>query len=321
MPGSLGAALRAARLAHGLEFVTVEEETKIRSGYLEALEEGRFQELPPTIYVRRLLKCLAFYYGLDEHAAQVEFAAERAVFVARESEFARLHLGREASARRFGRPIAGGSFFNAHHMAAIGVAVVAVLGLSGYVVHQVQSFSAAPTLELAEPRSDIIVAHRTIFVRGTAEAGSKVTINNQEVLTNEGGSFEVPYELSRGQNVITVVAEKKNGKSTRLSHTVSADYPEPTLPEAPAEGFLATVTASSKTWVRVSLDGETTFEGLLESAEKKTFHGKDELQLRTGNAGATRVAINGRDQGAVGRDGQAGSYVYTDPRTVGLVTE
>lgn len=63
--GGLGELLRQARVQKGLSLAQVEEATRIRSAYLEALEEEAFGRLPAPVYVRGFLKNYAVYLGLD----------------------------------------------------------------------------------------------------------------------------------------------------------------------------------------------------------------------------------------------------------------
>ncbi|MCL5677426.1 MAG: DUF4115 domain-containing protein [Firmicutes bacterium] len=64
----LGGELRAARQQRGLTIADVQTETKIRSRYLEALEEGRMDILPGDVYAKGFLKTYAHFLGLNGHA-------------------------------------------------------------------------------------------------------------------------------------------------------------------------------------------------------------------------------------------------------------
>jgi cytoskeleton protein RodZ len=61
----IGTSLREARLRQGLDFPALEESTKIRSKYLRALEEERFDLLPAETYVKGFLRTYAEQLGLD----------------------------------------------------------------------------------------------------------------------------------------------------------------------------------------------------------------------------------------------------------------
>jgi cytoskeletal protein RodZ len=74
--GELGNLLRSAREAKGLSFAQVEEATKIRSAYLQALEEEAFDRLPAPVYVRGFLKNYALFLGLDAQQVLSQYTSQ-----------------------------------------------------------------------------------------------------------------------------------------------------------------------------------------------------------------------------------------------------
>lgn len=73
----LGQQLKEARLAKGLTLDDIQEMTKIRKRYLEAIEAGDYKVLPGSFYVRAFIKTYAEAVGIDaeellnEHRDQV----------------------------------------------------------------------------------------------------------------------------------------------------------------------------------------------------------------------------------------------------------
>jgi cytoskeleton protein RodZ len=61
----IGNSLREARFRQQLELTDVEQATKIRARYLQALEEENFDALPAQTYVKGFLRTYADYLGLD----------------------------------------------------------------------------------------------------------------------------------------------------------------------------------------------------------------------------------------------------------------
>ncbi|MEF2965141.1 helix-turn-helix domain-containing protein [Paenibacillus sp. M1] len=61
----LGQKLKEARLARGLSLDDVQEMTKIRKRYLEAIEAGDYKVLPGSFYVRAFIKTYAEAVGVD----------------------------------------------------------------------------------------------------------------------------------------------------------------------------------------------------------------------------------------------------------------
>jgi cytoskeletal protein RodZ len=60
-----GAAIRDMRLAHNTDLATVASTLRIRQVYLQAIEDGRFTELPGPTYAAGFVRAYAEYLGLD----------------------------------------------------------------------------------------------------------------------------------------------------------------------------------------------------------------------------------------------------------------
>jgi cytoskeleton protein RodZ len=71
----IGNSLREARLRQGFDFGRVEDETKIRAKYIQALEDERFEILPAETYVKGFLRTYAEYLGLDGQLYVDEFSS------------------------------------------------------------------------------------------------------------------------------------------------------------------------------------------------------------------------------------------------------
>jgi cytoskeletal protein RodZ len=58
----LGTLLKKAREEKGLSLDDIQEETKIRKKYLEAIEENNFDILPGKVYLKVLLNIQNYYH-------------------------------------------------------------------------------------------------------------------------------------------------------------------------------------------------------------------------------------------------------------------
>ena len=63
--GAVGRLLRDQREARGLSLEDVAQRLRIRRTYLEAIEQGRFDQLPAAAYIRAFLRAYASHLGLD----------------------------------------------------------------------------------------------------------------------------------------------------------------------------------------------------------------------------------------------------------------
>jgi cytoskeleton protein RodZ len=99
----IGTSLREARLRQGVDLVEAESATKIRSKYLRALEDERFELLPAQTYVKGFLRSYAEYLGLDgqlyvdEYNSRYVAGEEEAPARPRRSSASRAHRQVESS--------------------------------------------------------------------------------------------------------------------------------------------------------------------------------------------------------------------------------
>ena len=68
-----GASLREIRLAHQRELSAVSEDLRIRQVFLNAIEDGRFDDLPGPAYAVGFVRAYADYLGLDVEAVVSQF--------------------------------------------------------------------------------------------------------------------------------------------------------------------------------------------------------------------------------------------------------
>jgi flagellar biosynthesis protein FlhG len=76
-PRGSGAALRAARLRCGLTLEAIAARTKIRQTYLQAIEEDRYEALPPPVFLRGFVREFASCLGLPPDEAARAYLGAR----------------------------------------------------------------------------------------------------------------------------------------------------------------------------------------------------------------------------------------------------
>lgn len=72
----LGKLLKEKRLEQGISMEKLQEETKIRKRYIEAIEQGDYNILPGQFYARAFIKSYAEYIGLDPEQILEEYKNE-----------------------------------------------------------------------------------------------------------------------------------------------------------------------------------------------------------------------------------------------------
>ena len=84
-----------------------------------------------------------------------------------------------------------------------------------------------------------------------------------------------------------------------VASSVSAT-PTATPVTAARSGVSLTLTAGEHVWVRVTGDGFTAFEGILDPGQPQTWQADQQVIVETGNGAALNVAVNGQPMGVVG---------------------
>ncbi|ASC69300.1 Cytoskeleton protein RodZ [Halomicronema hongdechloris C2206] len=112
------------------------------------------------------------------------------------------------------------------------------------------------------------------------------------------------------------------------SSETASEPPEPTSPdpadsvtispaeETPAEDPTAApvtvqVELTAPSWMRVTVDGETIFEGIMGSGEQETWSGDREVKLVAGNAGGIELSLNGSEPMPLGDSGDVTTLTLT----------
>jgi cytoskeleton protein RodZ len=91
----------------------------------------------------------------------------------------------------------------------------------------------------------------------------------------------------------------------------AAPAPEPPAPPDPFESVLTT---TRPVWLRVIADGARVLNRELPAGARVPFKAEKTIEIRAGDAGAVRLSIGGRDQGALGVDGAVVTRSFTVPR-------
>jgi hypothetical protein len=82
----------------------------------------------------------------------------------------------------------------------------------------------------------------------------------------------------------------------------------PPLNPAPVQLYIA---VRQRAWMRVTVDGEVTFEGRAVPGGAYIYSGNERIEILTGNGAAIQVFFNRQDLGAMGILGEVVSRIFT----------
>ena len=303
--GEFGDLLREAREKQGLSLKQIEEITRIRRVFLEALEEERFGDLPGDVYARGFIQTYARLLGLDPQRLLVAHRASTAT-----SPTSIPRVLDEPLLRRSPATLWAGVF--------LGLMVILVLALAGWYGYNRFYLDVDPWPALIKPAASkeaptavvvTTVMNSPAAPEPTSTAGGQVVRPARTVLVASEDTATSP----------ATVAEPSTGTATsRVTVTqVSEESPTPVpaLTTRPTPTKLQVVRVEARvlkrTYVEVTADGEQILAGILEEGQDQIWTAEREISIRIGNAAGLRLTVNGVDMGPLGEDGSVIDVEYT----------
>lgn len=75
---------------------------------------------------------------------------------------------------------------------------------------------------------------------------------------------------------------------------------------------------TAQSWLRITADGQTQFEGILQQGDSRSWTADEKLIIRAGNAGGVMVSVNDGQAQTLGQPGMVAEVVYSPDQTIGL---
>jgi cytoskeleton protein RodZ len=285
----LGALLRQAREDRGISLLEAEQATHIRRVFLQALEEGRYEDLPGEVYGRGFVRNYAGFLGLDPEELLREYrrtTAHEPVYVPLilDEPLAplRSHLLRWLLVLLIGAAVGVGLWYGyTHYWVGRGLMVQSlwppIIGVSW-------ESSAEPA---PEPQDAAPVASETTVPTPSPTATEAAT----ETLAGPAEPEAPP-------------------SPTPTATLLPTRTPMPTATPTPIVGLFVEAFADADTYLEVRTDGELVWIGILRASESADWRADELIQLRVGNAGGLQLTVNGRQVGSLGASGEVINVEY-----------
>jgi transcriptional regulator with XRE-family HTH domain len=213
---TVGEKLAALRKAANFTLGEMAAKTKIRRSYLEAIEKNAFQQLPAPLYARNFIKAYARALGGNEDYFGEQFDSQRGT-----CDFLQ-------ATRLPPRRIQFAQIFSVSRLIKVAGAVLLLLPVAAYLVFQVRTITAPPTLMVSAPTDGIAVDQAKIQVVGRVSREAAVQVNGEPVLLGGDGAFQTEIILQRGVNLITIEAKKRHSRSaTEYRRVILEQIPTP----------------------------------------------------------------------------------------------
>ncbi|MDH7485539.1 MAG: DUF4115 domain-containing protein [Anaerolineae bacterium] len=294
----LGQWLRQAREAQGHSLAEVEEATRIRRRFLEALEAGRWEDLPSEVVGRGFLRNYALFLGLDPEEAltrlrggeptppptvEAEAPSEEAPLPAEEA-VPLLPVKEPALLPAAGRP-------------------------SDYALLEEDLFEPRRV-----PWLRIIGGLLLVLALAAVGFGSWAYWNNPHLLVSMGllrPTATPTPTIPPTPRVIRITATPTDTPTVTPTPTATATLrptrtptprptPTPTTRPTPIAGLEVFVHVTERTWLEVYTDDQDAFVGLLEPGDDRGWQAQVRVRMTIGNAGGLEVTVNGERLGFLG---------------------
>jgi cytoskeletal protein RodZ len=210
---TVGTILSEERQKRRISTADFAKRARIRESYIVALENDRYDDLPPAVFVKGYVKMYARILGFDSGPVLALLRRDfklsaRGTLIPR--EFLTPVLKRRARSARV-------------TVALMGLAIV-FLTVSSYIFVQWYQVQQPPPLRITDPAENI-VSSPSVIVRGQTDPTVLITINNQPVALRPDGSFETTLEFfTEGVVSLVVTATDQKGKTTTQVRQVQVQF-------------------------------------------------------------------------------------------------
>ncbi|MEM6502100.1 MAG: RodZ domain-containing protein [Cyanobacteria bacterium P01_C01_bin.89] len=324
----IGAELRQKREQQGISLEAIAAQTKVQRRILVAIEEADWSSLPEPVYIRGFVSRYGDALGLDGKnlAGQIPTSPVVQTPTRPKSDF-------QPAAQL--RP----SHLYGIYVVLIAAAVwglslvlqrsgeqrpsVPVSGTSGS--SEVSPSPAPPSSPTpaatpveatvspspeSSPENDGLENERS---EGSGEpegdAESSASSNGSPDAPSDGGSSS-PVENSTGdsddstESVDSAPEDSEEEPSLVVQGWLAAvEFPDRQIVLANSKAVNVNVQLTSRAWIRVVVDGQVDFEGVLPEGTERSWAADESLLVRSGNAGAVLLSFNGQNPQPLGEKG------------------
>lgn len=201
---TIGQIIGTARKDKKYSFEKLEEITKIKSSFIEAIENEDWKSLPTFPTVLGFVKSLAGVFEMDEKMA--------VAVLKRDYPPKKLTINPKPD-------ISSKPMWNPRFTFFIGIGVIILLIL-GYLGFQYSKFTSPPKISLQSPIEGQIVENSTVLVFGSTDIDAKITVNNEPVLVDEDGNFSTNLGVGPETTDVTVTATSRSGKVATVERKI-----------------------------------------------------------------------------------------------------
>ncbi len=295
---AFGDNLRREREMRAVSLEEISSATKISLRFLEAIERDDFSKLPGGIFARSFIRSYARYLGLDEERVMAEY--QLAAQPGADFDLYRLVAGKTEAGRPAKRtPLLA-------PLVAVGLLAAGYL-LFRYAPRAAEAPAAFPPPPVAESKPASNPAQFTPATSGevTAPAPPAATPAGSDRTPTTPGT---PVPMATGSNPVPP------GEPQAIANPAAQRSPASASPAAKPgtdADLTLQVAATEPAWVSVDADGKNVLMRMLDPNDVQTLKAHKSFDVRTGNAQAVILTLNGETLKPLGNRGETKSIHLT----------
>jgi len=302
--GSFGENLRREREMRGVTLEEISSATKISVRFLRSIEDEDFDALPGGIFARSFIRTYVRYLGLDEERILAEY--QLTAHPKAEAALPRLTAGRSVAPRPGAR-----TPFLALLAAGIMLGGGYLLFRYSHRASEVQVKQTSPEPAPATKTPSAPEAAPSSSSSATATPGTPASPPGAPLSdVTTASPAQSPASSGRPPAPSTPTTPAASAGTGDLTSHAEGAAP-PTKQVGRNSGLVLQVAATERSWVGIEADGQTVFQGVLNSNEVRTLKARDSFNVTTGNAQGIILTLNGETLTPLGRRGEVKSVHLT----------
>jgi cytoskeletal protein RodZ len=196
------AKLKSARRSRKLSISDAARESGINYKYAQAIEAGKFGELPKGLYQKKYIKEYAAFLGIDcsDCICDIDQAG----------------ISKPENSKLFVRKTINYKVFIVPRILKNALILCIIVVCFGYLFDRFENVITPPELQVDNPAENTITENHSIKIDGNTESETQVMINGNQVLSDNVGNFSQIVNLRSGLNTIIITAKKKFGNEKTI---------------------------------------------------------------------------------------------------------
>lgn len=289
----IGSILHEARISKQLSLDAAQDQLKIQSKYLSAMEEGRFDILPTAVHARGYLKNYAKFLDLDPAPLLELYQAELA------NAQRRTRRGKQNETSLV--PETDNGFFDPVNMqlnpirnGATGesaLRLIIIFALLAAIILVASRFFVGQdtTSRNLGPMDTVTQFYRSVILGETPETAAEIAAQEEAIEESAEAPINNPLIIETGRSEVV--------------EAVPTAVPSFVCP-LNAELMTVRIDATERVWMQLYIDGELQIQDNIREGESIEYVAEDSFRINTGNAYAVYVTVNSQPLGRLGEPQQ-----------------